>query len=153
MLRASVPNELNILKKSRAFLPADPADADTERPASLAVFASPLLVPRADECNGFLCRIDAVRNIEILRAGELKFWPQQILTPPFDEIGPHAADEYQRGPMQFADLKELPDHRQFQHCADPAGYDDECVRYQYEVMQPREESAMLSSSATVSAAS
>ena len=43
----------------------------------------------------------------------------------------------------MTNLKQLPDHHRFQHCADAARRDNERIRSEYEMMQPREESAML----------
>ena len=46
-------------------------------------------------------------------------------------------------PVELPHLEELPDHHQLEHRADAARHDDEGVRDEHEVVQAREEGAVL----------
>ena len=85
----------------------------------------------------------ADRDGEVLGAGQRAIGAQHRLPGPFDQLGPHRADQDERGVVQLPHLEQLPDHHRLQHRADPARHDDEGVRDEHEMVQPREERAVL----------
>jgi hypothetical protein len=80
---------------------------------------------------------------EIDRIGQMRLDAEHVVFLPLDEIGPHPADHDERRPIEPAHLQQLPDHQRFERRSDAAGHDDERVGEEGEMVQPREESAML----------
>src|SRR5215203_7338871 len=85
----------------------------------------------------------ALRNIEILRAGERRFKREHRISRPSDKAVPHFSDQYERRVFEMPDLQKLPDHRRFEYRADAARRDDKGVRSKHEMMQPRKKCPML----------
>src|SRR5688572_22078950 len=93
--------------------------------------------PRAavlnDQCDSFVDRVDAMRDLEVSRAGEFVTFHQHGLARPLDEIRPHFPDEDERRIVEVVHLEKLPGEREFQQRADAARGYDEGVRRDHEM--------------------
>src|SRR5215469_5027432 len=65
----------------------------------------------ADQREAFIDRVYAMRDGEINLAGKFIAFLKHRLPSPFNESGPHFADEDQRCVVKLADLEELPCQR------------------------------------------
>src|SRR5262249_35844868 len=97
----------------------------------------------ADQCEAFIDRVYAMRDGEIDLACEFIVFLKHRPAPPLNQFGPHFTDEDQWRVVKFADLEELPCEGQLQQSSDTAGNDNEGVRNDHEMMQPRKKRAVF----------
>jgi hypothetical protein len=102
-----------------------------------------LLVILPEDRESLIAVSDAPGDGEIDRIGQMGLDAEHVVFRPLDELGPHPADHDERRSIEPAHLQELPDHQGFERRPDAAGYDHEGMGEKDEVVQAREERAVL----------